>query len=79
MGGHTHVEMTTDGSDRRIKILGAYNLLQNSEQGASDLALLCAAPESETLSTVTDAELSRRVAGMALQVFSHFLSPFCVL
>lgn len=66
--GTTHVEMTTDGSDRRIVILGACNLLLNSEQAALALTFLCTALESETLRTVNDAELSRRVACMALQV-----------
>lgn len=66
--GLTHVDMMTDGSDRRSVIPGAYNLLLNSEQAALDLTLLCAFPESETLRAVSVAELSRSVTGMALQV-----------
>ncbi|XP_070017948.1 uncharacterized protein [Nicotiana sylvestris] len=67
LGRHTSVEVKTDGSDCHMVIPGSYNLLLNSEQVSSALAPLCAAPKSETLGTMSDTELSRRVAGMALQ------------
>lgn len=61
LDGHTYVEMMIEGYDHHITISGSYYLLQNSEQGASALTMLCIAPDSEMLSTVTDAELSCRV------------------
>ncbi|XP_070010224.1 protein CROWDED NUCLEI 2-like [Nicotiana sylvestris] len=56
-----------EDSDQHIVILGDYNLLSSCEQVASALAPLCAALESEVLRTMSDVELSRGVAGMALR------------
>lgn len=77
MKGLTKREVKADGSDRRIVIFGAYNLLLNNEQVASELTLLCDAPKSETLRSISDANLSRRVAGMTLHVTLLLLS-FCL-
>ncbi|XP_070029629.1 spindle pole body component 110-like [Nicotiana sylvestris] len=60
VGHHTHVEVRMDGSDRHVVVLGNYNLLLISEQVASALAPLCAAPESEILGVMRDVDLSQK-------------------
>lgn len=66
------VEVTTGRSTRRIVIPSGYNLLENCEEVAADMTLLCAGAEGEALAEISDRGLSRRVAGASLQVTSAF-------
>lgn len=69
---HTNVEVRMKDFDWHIIIPGDYNLLSSYEQVASALSLLCVAPKNEVLRTMSDVELSRSAAGMALQVDFSF-------
>ncbi|XP_070026523.1 uncharacterized protein [Nicotiana sylvestris] len=57
-----------EGSDRHIVIPGHYDLLSDYDQVASAFAPLCASPESEAFKVMSDAELSRSVSDLIMEI-----------